>query len=109
MYKTKEFKKDLLLDLIDGVTMVDTNDCCINQISNKIISHERWSIIYELIFEFITKENEVKYYKVNYSVGATECQDETPFQYDKDLIMCYEVKPAKKVITVYEGILVDKK
>ena len=59
----------------------------------------RWSIVYDMVFLY--KE---KYYLTSYSVGATESQDESPYEYAGDEIECTEVVPVAKTITVYEKV-----
>ena len=73
----KKFSKDYLrneLDLPYGAIL------------DKIIDTTRWSIIHEIVFE-----DNGKFYQTTYSEGATECQDERPWEY-KDTIECYEVE-----------------
>jgi len=82
-----KFTKDFLQDM-SGKTIIDT-----------IIDHERWCVVHERIFE-----HEGKFYQTIYSVGATENQDESPYEYQSDEIECPEVKPVEKLITVYELI-----
>ena len=84
-----KFKKDFLQDLVGG------------GIVDEIIDHTRWSVVHWQVFK-----HEDKYYSTSYSVGATESQDESPYEYDKDELECPEVKPVEKTITVYE--VVDK-
>ena len=67
-------------------------------ISNKIVDSTRWSIVSEIIFNF-----EDKFYQTTYSVGATEQQDEGPWEYDNE-IECYEVELKSKQIYVWERI-----
>jgi hypothetical protein len=87
-----KFKKDVLVDLswgieTDGFTLVE----------DVILDTTRWSIVSKLTFKF-----EDKFYQTTYSKGATECQDESPFEYEDDEIECKEVFPVVKTITVYE-------
>lgn len=73
----KKFSKDYLrneLDLPYGAIL------------DKIIDTTRWSIIHEIVFE-----DNGKFYQTTYSEGATECQDERPWEYE-DEIECYEVE-----------------
>ena len=71
-----EFKKDWLLEnVVDGTPVL-----------NEISGHSRWSINYRAVFEF-----EGKYYKTTYSVGATEMQEEGPYDYAPENIECPEV------------------
>lgn len=55
-------------------------------IEDDIIDTTRWSIVHEIVFE-----NNGKFYMTTYSEGATECQDERPWEYD-DEIECTEVE-----------------
>ncbi len=75
------FKKIELQDLLweDGPEYLTI-------IRDEITGNSRWSIQHELIFTF-----DGKLYRTNYSVGATEMQDEGPFEYAPDLIDCDEV------------------
>jgi hypothetical protein len=70
------FSKEWLIDnVVDG-----------KPISNEIVGHGRWSVTHRCIFDF-----EGKYYSTSYSVGATEMQDEEPYEYATDPIECREV------------------
>ena len=55
-------------------------------ILDKIIDTSRWSIIHEIVFE-----DNGKFYSTTYSEGATEMQDERPWEYDS-IIECTEVE-----------------
>lgn len=66
---------------------------------NEIIDNSRWSIFHELVFEDVQTG---KFYRIGYSVGATEMQDEGPFEYEGDMVECKEVHPVEKTIIVYE-------
>lgn len=57
-----------------------------NTIVDNIIDTTRWSIIHEIVFE-----NNEKFYMTTYSEGATECQDERPWEYE-DEVECEEVE-----------------
>lgn len=57
-----------------------------NVIMDDIIDTTRWSIIHEIVFE-----DNGKFYRTTYSEGATECQDERPWEY-KDEVECEEVE-----------------
>lgn len=86
------FKKDVLVELSwgiapEGFTLVE----------DVILDTTRWSIVSKLTFKFGDK-----FYQTEYSKGATECQDESPFEYEDDEIECKEVFPVVKTITVYE-------
>jgi len=54
-------------------------------IEDNIVDNSRWSIHREIIFE-----HEGKFYRTHYSEGATECQDERPWE-SEDEVECTEV------------------
>lgn len=68
-------------------------------ILDTIIDHTRWSVCHELIFKY-----QDKYYSAGYSVGATEHQDESPWEYDEE-VECTEVHKVPKMIEVWEPII----
>lgn len=61
-------------------------------LEDKITGHGRWSVVHEIVFELGGK-----FYRTTYSIGATEMQDERPWQYE-DSVTCEEVKRVEKVI-----------
>ena len=56
----------------------------------------RWSIYYKMVFSY-----DGKYFMTKYSRGATEMQDEEPFEYDGDEIDCIEVEPRELLVIKY--------
>lgn len=86
-----KFDKEILQELVygdfDGYKVIE----------HKMIDHSRWSLIYKMIFQF-----EDKFYRTTYQCGATEQQDESPYEYEDDMIECTEVIPVEKTIIVYE-------
>lgn len=70
----------------------------LKEISDEIIGHSRWSVIHEFIFQEVATG---KFYRIEYSRGATEYQDEGAWQYEDDEIECEEVVPVEKTVTVY--------
>lgn len=87
----KMFKRDYLtneLDLPSAAT------------EEELIDSSRWSLFYRIVFE-----DNGKFYETNYSVGATECQDERPWEY-KDDVECTEVE--QRDVVVKKWVAVDK-
>jgi hypothetical protein len=87
-----KFKKEDLVELTwgtptEGFTFIE----------DEIVDTTRWSILTKLTFKFGDK-----FYQTTYSKGATEYQDESPFENEDDEIECKEVFPVQKTITVYE-------
>lgn len=93
---TKTFKNCDLRDLASG----DTVDG-LEEVSNLLTGTSRWAVQYRLVF----KDTETgKFYEANYQRGATESQDERPFEYDGALVECHEVRPVEKTVVVYERV-----
>lgn len=67
------------------------------KVEDRITGHRRWSVEHTRVFR-----HDGKFYRTSYSVGATENQDEGPYDYDPDEIECEEVFPREKTVTVYE-------
>lgn len=55
-------------------------------IKNDIVDTSRWSINHEIIFA-----HDGKFYRTHYSEGATEMQDESPWEYNNE-VECTEVE-----------------
>ena len=68
-------------------------------IEDDIINTTRWSIVHEIVFE-----DKGKFYMTTYSEGATEYQDERPWEYE-DEVKCTEVE--LKEVKVKKWIPVD--
>lgn len=66
-------------------------------IEDTILDTSRWAIRHKII---IQRKSDGKYFMDHYRVGATEQQDESPWEYDKPNFE--EVFPTTKTITVYE-------
>lgn len=52
------------------------------QNTEEITSNSRWSIFRTAIFRHIPSS---KFYSFDWSSGATECQDEKPYEYEKEV------------------------
>lgn len=90
------FKKADLLSLVDG------EECdTLEKMAGDITGTSRWSVEYSLIFK---EKASGKFYEAHYSRGATEQQDERPFEHDGDAIACVEVRPVEKVVIQYERV-----
>ncbi len=67
-------------------------------VQNNIVDNSRWSIIHEIIFKYNDK-----HYQAYYSVGATECQDESPWE-GMDEVDVFEVTQVAKTVLSWEPI-----
>lgn len=73
----------------------------IKLVQDELVDTSRWSHIHERIYQNI---EDGKFYSTSYSTGATECQNERPYEYDGDMIDFIEVKAIEKTITVFEAV-----
>lgn len=76
-------KTEILQDMASGYC----SEPGFELIENQIFDHGRWSIQFRLIFK--TKN---KFYQSYYSRGATEYQDESPYEGEDKFIECQEVR-----------------
>lgn len=81
--------KETMLSILERETEV---------VSTEMVDTSRWSIIYEMIFKYNDK-----FYRTCYSVGATETQDESPWEYE-DEVDCFEVHQVEKTVLVWEAV-----
>lgn len=89
MSKVVKFKKDFIENELN---------LPYSAMEDSIIDTSRWSIHHKIIFEY-----EGKFYSTYYSEGATECQDEVPWEYE-DEIECVEVHQVEKLVKVWEAV-----
>ena len=83
---TKEEARELLWGDLEGYKVVE----------NDITSHSRWDIYYTIVVQRIS---DGKYFQDTYSVGATEYQEERPWDSsDPNFI---EVVPVEKIVIEY--------
>ena len=66
-------------------------------VTSEIVDNSRWSILYEDVYQRLSDK---KFFKTTYSKGATELQDERPYEYGDAVFE--EVFPVEKTIIVYE-------
>lgn len=89
---TVTFEKDYMIDVlwgdVEGVEIV----------VNEIFDTSRWSTHHSLIFK-----KDGRYYRTSYSRGATEQQDEGPWEYE-DQVECVEVEPYEKTVIEYREV-----
>jgi len=86
---TKKFSVEFMRDVLWG------DAANVEIIKNEIFDTTRWSNCYELIFDF-----EDKLWMCSYDVGATEQQEQRPWEYE-DHVECVLVKPVEKTVIDY--------
>ena len=88
----RTFTKQQMLAVLDG----DEGEIVLD----KITDTSRWSVHHELVFR---PEGEEKLYRASYSVGATEQQDEGPWEYE-ETVDTVEVEAYEKTVTDYRPV-----
>lgn len=101
MAKHKKFTKDQLLYLADKYSSEGDYPELVLVDGPNLVDKSRWADIYEFVFED-TRDN--KFYQSSYRVGATEMQEERPYEYDDDEISCDEVRPVEVLVVKYEVV-----
>ena len=87
----KVFKKEYLIDVLD------LPDAAIHQEFSDV---DRWSISYVIVFK---DPADGKHYQTSYSVGATEDQYESPWEFDTE-VECYECHEVEKLVKVWVDV-----
>lgn len=103
MKVTNEQARDLLELFRVGDNTLDWENCPVNVelVQEELIDTSRWSHIHERIYKDLDSG---KFYSTSYSTGATECQDETPYEYDGEIIEFDEVVPVEVVKIEYHAV-----
>ena len=103
-----KFYKELLQEMVyeDRMDLEDgeygfEGPTVIKSVHKEIVDTSRWSVIYDQIIS-VTQGDVTKFYSAGWSEGATENQDESPYEYEDDEIELSEVFPVVKSIVVYE-------
>ena len=98
---TLKIDKELLVSIVWGGQPLDYE-----VVQNEIVEHTRWSVVHECI---IKHKPSGKYYDASYSEGATEMQDESPFEYDdvdeNGCLELDEVEPYEVTVTKYKAVI----
>jgi hypothetical protein len=94
----------MLFNKEDLIELLMSDELEINGKTAEIVLDEqfdttRWSSHHELVFSY-----DNTFYMTTYSRGLTESQDESPFQYDADMIECCEVAPVEIVKIEYQPV-----
>lgn len=70
-------------------------------VQSNLIDTTRWSHVHERVYKDLATG---KYWRTTYRVGATECQDEGPYEYDGEEIELEEVVPVEIKKTIYKAV-----
>ena len=80
-----------------GRDIVNGEDSNFVIIEDRIVGTRRWSVVYEIV---VQRKTDGKYFRDGYRRGATESQDESPYEYSEPNFT--EVFPVTKTYIVYE-------
>lgn len=86
------FKKTVLQDILGE------NSAIGETVSDTIDEIDRWTVHHTLVFKTTI---DGRFFVTGYRVGATEYQDERPFEFDPDDIECIEVVPTLTSVVKY--------
>jgi hypothetical protein len=92
-----QIKEKLILTKEQARLIVWGDNPDFEKVYNKIIDSNRWSKIKEIV---VKRKSDGKFFKDVYQVGATECQDEGPYDYTDPAFT--EVFPVEKKVIIYE-------
>lgn len=101
---SREQAKELVSDLYkegSSTTKWEGFELNFELVQEELIDTTRWSHIYERVYKDLDSG---KYYTTSYSTGATECQDESPYEYDGDEIELIEVEPYEVKVIKYREV-----
>lgn len=87
---------------INKEILINELDLPSSAIEDKIISLDRWTVAHEIIFEY-----KGKFYRTWYSEGATEYQDEGPWEFD-EIVDCEEVEQREVLVKQWFKVDDDK-
>ncbi len=90
-------REKLILTSEQGRNIVNGDDGNFVTIEDKIVGTRRWSIEYEIV---VQRKSDGKYFKDGYRRGATENQDESPYEWSEPNFT--EVFPVTKTYIDYE-------
>ena len=86
---TKEEAREAIWDELEGF----------EEVSDTLVDTTRWSEIHDIV---IKRLSDGKFFMDSYSVGATEMQDESPYEYTEPNFV--ECKPVEKTVITYEKV-----
>lgn len=93
----KNKKKDKVI-VLSRTILKEELDLPASAIKEELIDKDRWMVCYRIIFKY-----NGKFYETFYNVGATEMQDERPWEYESK-IRCYEVEQKEVLVKQWVNI-----
>ncbi|QBX32790.1 hypothetical protein Asfd1_164 [Aeromonas phage Asfd_1] len=79
-----------------------TEPFVIESIEKEVYDERRWSTVYRQILAVTRPGDETpRYFETSYSEGATEMQDESPYENDGDFVTLDEVFPVEVIKIEY--------
>lgn len=91
----KQLPKEALIELVYSGEYYEAG-YELEVVRTRISDQSRWSIFHEMIIHDVT---DGKYYVSEYSVGATEAQDESPYEFEPEVVDVTEVYEVKQIVS----------
>ena len=91
----KQLPKEALLELVYQGEYYE-HGYELEVVRARISDQSRWSIFHEMIIHDVT---DGKYYSTVYSVGATEAQDESPYEFEPEMVDVTEAFEVKQIVS----------
>jgi hypothetical protein len=96
---TKKFTRTYLIDDLDLPRRPGTEHAGCTVIADAITDNGRWTIYHDLIFR-LADQPPGEAWRVSYGVGATESQDESPWDHEPEVTATL-VRQVEKVVRVW--------
>lgn len=93
----KQLPKEALLELVYQGEYYEAG-YELEVVRTRITDQSRWSIFYEMIIHDVTAD---RYYSTEYSTGATEAQDESPYEDEPEVVYVVEVFEVKQIVSSF--------
>ena len=91
----KQLPKEALLELVYNGEYYE-HGYELEVVRARIADQSRWSIFYEMIIYDVTDD---RYYSTEYSTGATEAQDESPYEDEPEMVDVTEAFEVKQIVS----------
>ena len=79
-----------------------TEQFVIESIEKEVYDERRWSTVYRQVLAVVSFIQPVRYFETYYTEGATEMQDESPYESAGDTLLLDEVFPVEVVKIEYQ-------
>lgn len=102
MTETRPLRKAVTRDFDAAILREDWQICWGGDaiVQERIVDTRRWSVIHEVVFR---APDDGLLYRARYSVGATEYQNEKPWEYEQN-VTAVQVEEYQQTVTAYRDV-----